>query len=134
MGTCQTLFSFTIQAVAVTFLKVIDQFAPKSTKVHKYFSRFAFPYFPGHNFSLHSTTTSPFHNVIWQKRGIFCTKTPFNSNLINCVGITTLDQLEGACCAQLVGGRHHSLQLTINFTISRNTVHLKEPTLPNLKT
>ena len=49
-------------------------------------------------------------------------------------GITTLDQLEGACCAQLVGGRHHSLQLTINFTISRNTVHLKEPTLPNLKT
>ena len=35
MGTCQTLFSFTIQAVAVTFLKVIDQFAPKSTKAHK---------------------------------------------------------------------------------------------------
>ena len=49
-------------------------------------------------------------------------------------GITTLDQLERACCAQLVGGRHHSRQLTINFTISRNTVDLKEPTLPNLKT
>ena len=39
MGTCQTLFSFTIQAVAVTFLKVIDQFVPKSTnKVLPYFS------------------------------------------------------------------------------------------------
>ena len=81
-GNLSEFFLFTIQAVAVTFLKVIDQFPGFCTKFDKYFSQSTFPHFPGHHFPHRSTTTPTLHNIIRQQSDVFCTKMLFNSNSI----------------------------------------------------
>ena len=84
-------FPFTIQAVAVTFLKVIDQFVLFCTKVDKYFSQSAIPYFPGHHFPHYFYISQRCHAV---QKWPFCAKMTLNYNSSQCSPIVSLFHLD----------------------------------------